>query len=58
MNTRSTTQLRFDETLHAKAKIIADRELRTLNAQLEYFIKTGVNEYEKTHGVIILSEND
>ena len=58
MNTRSTTQLRFDETLHAKAKIIADREIRTLNAQLEYFIKTGIERYEAEHGEIILSEND
>ncbi len=45
-------QLRLDEKVHSKLKIIAEKELRSLNAQLEYFIKLGVESYEKEYGVI------
>ena len=49
---RVTTQLRIDETLHHKAKIIADREERTLNSQYEYSIKKMVEAYERENGSI------
>lgn len=45
-------QLRLDEVAHAKAKIIADKEERTLNSQFEYFIKRGIEQYESEHGAI------
>jgi len=49
--------MRYDETLYKKTKIIAENEMRTTNAQLEYFMKLGVEAYEKEHGVILLPED-
>ena len=49
---RIATQLRIDEILQAKAKIIARKEERPLNSQFEYWIKKGVEQYEKEHGTI------
>lgn len=42
-------QIRLDATTHQKLKAIAESELRSLNAQLEYFVLQGIKEYEKTH---------
>lgn len=53
-----STQMRYDETLYKKTKVIAENEMRTTNAQLEYFMKLGVEAYEKEHGVIVLPENE
>lgn len=52
------TQMRYDEILYAKTKIIAEREMRTTNAQLEYFMKKGVEAYEAEHGPILLPDED
>jgi len=52
---RVSTQLRLDESFHAKAKIIAKKEERPLNSQFEYWIKKGVEQYEKEHGTIPIS---
>ena len=41
-----------------KTKVIAENELRTTNAQIEYFMKLGVESYEKEHGAISLPENE
>lgn len=56
-NNKIATQMRYDETLYKKTKIIAENEMRTTNAQLEYFMKLGVEAYEKEHGVILLPED-
>ncbi len=48
------TQMRYDEILYAKAKIIADAEFRSVNAQIEYFMKKGIEEYERDHGEIVI----
>lgn len=53
-----STQMRYDETLYKKTKIIAENEMRTTNAQLEYFMKLGVEAYEKEHGVISLPKDE
>lgn len=53
-----STQMRYDETLYKKTKIIAENEMRTANAQLEYFMKLGVEAYEKEHGIILLPEDE
>ena len=45
-------QLRLDEQTHKKVKFIASRELRSLNAQFEFFILKGIADYEKEHGSI------
>ena len=38
-------QIRLDEALYDLVKGIAEDELRSLNAQMEYFIKTGSEQY-------------
>ena len=43
----------FDPMIfYEKTKIIAENEMRSVNAQIEYFIKKGVEAYEAEHGVI------
>ena len=53
---RVATQLRIDESTHKKAIVVARREERTLNSQYEFFIKRGIEQYEKEHGTIIFRE--
>lgn len=53
-----STQMRYDEMLYEKSKIIAEREFRSINAQIEYFIKKGIEAYEKENGVISLPDNE
>lgn len=50
-------QLRLDETAHQKVRIIAEKELRSLNAQIEYFIYHGIAEYEKKQGKFLDAPN-
>lgn len=50
------TQLRLDEETYLKAKCIADREFRSLNSQLEFFIYLGIKQYEEDHGEIKIEE--
>lgn len=45
-------QLRLDESAHKKVKAISEKELRSLNSQLEYFILKGISNYEKENGPI------
>ena len=52
------TQMWYDEILYEKTKIIATNELRTINSQIEYFMKLGVEAYEKEHGTISLPEDE
>jgi hypothetical protein len=51
---RSATQLRIDENLFVKIKHIAELELRTMNAQMEYFLIKGVQEYVSDNGAKLL----
>lgn len=53
-----SSQMRFDETLYKKTKIIAEAELRSVNAQIEYFMKQGIAAFEREYGIIDLSEED
>ena len=53
---RIALQMRLDETTHKKLKVISERELRSLNAQIEYFILQGIQDYEADHGSISLEE--
>ncbi|CAL7899306.1 TA system antitoxin ParD family protein [Fusobacterium necrophorum] len=47
MSKKIALQLRLDEELHQKVKEIAEKELRSINAQLEYFILKGIENFEK-----------
>ena len=48
------TQMRYEYELYEKTRIIAEAELRSINAQIEYFMKKGIEAYEKEHGPIVL----
>ena len=52
------SQMRFDETLYEKTKVIAEAELRSVNAQGEYFMKVGIAAYEREHGPIDLPREE
>lgn len=51
-------QIRLDETTHQKLKVIAEDELRSLNAQLEYFVIQGIKEYEMTYGMVDVQRSE
>ena len=51
---RVSTQVRLDKVAYTKMKIIAERENRNTNSQLDYFLKKCVAEYEAQNGPIIL----
>ena len=53
---RTALNFRLDCTAHAKAKIIARREDRYLNAQLENWVKKAIEQYENEHGEIALAD--
>ena len=48
-NERVVTQLRLDAKIHEALKIIAVHEMRSLNTQIEYFLRECVNNYETTN---------
>lgn len=54
MADKAVTQVRVDSELYEKLKYIADDELRSINSQIEFFIKRGIEAYEKENGSIIL----
>lgn len=43
------TQIRLDEELYELIKKIADQEMRSINAQMEYFIREGAHQYQHEH---------
>ena len=49
-------QLRIASEMHAKLKVVASEELRSLNSQIEYFILHGLKAYEQEHGKIEMKE--
>ena len=49
---RKTTQLRINEVLYYKTKIIGERESRNANSQIEYFVRKGIEAYEREYGSI------
>lgn len=51
-SSRVALQVRFDESTHSKLKKLAEKELRSLNSQIEYFVIKGIQKYEKENGVI------
>jgi len=55
---RRSVQLRIDEVAHAKVKIIARKEERNLNSQLEYYIKKGIEQFEIEHGPVQVTPED
>ena len=54
---RVATQIRINETIYKKTKYIAIAENRATNSQIEYFVKKGVEAYEKEYGAILDYDN-
>ena len=52
------SQMRYAEVLYEKTKIIVEKEFRSTNAQIEYFMKKGVEAYEAEHGPISLPREE
>ena len=44
-------QLRLDEDIHSGMKRIAERERRSLNAQIEYVLEEYIERYTKERGI-------
>lgn len=53
-NSKLSTTVRLDETSMDKIKLIASKEKRSLNMQIEYAIESFIRDYEKVHGTIKL----
>lgn len=51
---RTALQLRINKVLYAKLKQIAQREARPINSQIEYYVRQGVERYERENGPIEL----
>lgn len=49
---RASFQLRINRTLRDKMAVIAARENRSMNSQIEYAIIRHVEDYEREHGPI------
>ena len=47
------SQIRLDEELFNKIKYIAHHELRTMNAQMEYYLRAGVEKFEDKQDMYI-----
>lgn len=52
------TGIRFEETMLRKIALIAKRNHRSLNAQLEFLAQNCIEAYEKENGEIKLGEPD
>lgn len=53
-----TFNLRIDDTLDKKLKIIAKQKQRSKNKQIEYILQKYVKEYEERNGKIIIEEDE
>lgn len=52
---RASFQLRINRTLRDKMAVIAVRENRSMNSQIEYAIIRHIEDYEREHGPVSLS---
>ena len=55
---RTAIQIRLDEGTHARLKHIAAREVRSLNAQMEYFILKGIEGFERDNSLSLCPHPD
>ena len=49
---------RFDEIYHAKLKVVADKQSRSMSNLIEYLCKLEVDKHEEKYGAIDLPEYD
>lgn len=45
---KAVSQIRIDKQLFEKIKAIADRENRSMNAQIEFFLRIAVDRYQSS----------
>lgn len=45
---KAVSQIRIDKQLFEKIKAIADRENRSMNAQIEFFLRIAVEKYQSS----------
>ena len=55
---RRSLQFRVDKVIYAKLKVIAEKEFRTINTQIEYCCKQYVEDYERKYGEIDIKPDD
>lgn len=48
--------IRMEDEFLEKAKVIADKEMRSLNNQIEYFVSRAIQEYEVQNGPVVILE--
>lgn len=49
MSNKTVISLRLNENLYSQIKEISEKELRSINAQIEYFILKSVEDYNKNN---------
>ena len=54
---RRSTQVRINEQIYEKVRVIARLENRNINSQIEYFVTQSVLAYEAEHGKIHVDES-
>ncbi len=52
---KAVTQIRVDAVLYEKIKLIAEKELRSMNNQIEYLLLQAVAAYERAEGMLEIS---
>ena len=50
---KTMTQIRLDDDVYTKIRTIAEEECRSINGQMEYFIRTGIAKWMAERGVSI-----
>lgn len=53
---KTVSQVRFDATLFEKIRVVSAEEGRSINAQIEFFAKKGVEAWEAVNGEIKLPD--
>lgn len=55
---KSQFTLRLDLIDHAKIKMIAEHENRSMTNMIETLVKNEINQYEKDNGEIVITDYD
>ena len=58
MKQQNAYPLRLDEVLQKKIKWLAKQNDRSYRAQIENILKNYINDYEREHGMIDVSNNE
>jgi hypothetical protein len=56
MTDKTRSQVRFDDVIWNKLKVIAEIDRRSVNGLLEVISENFIKQYETEHGVIVLTK--